>query len=344
VGGDSSAIVVYHSVGMLRRVLRGIGLALVAVIALAVLLALIPSGSGGLDISAPQPVTDYAAAKAALAADAAHQQAALDPRCATQVLSPGRKADRVVILLHDVGTCPAQFAGLSGELQRLGWAVYTPLLPRHGKTSGGSGNLSDLSPEQLRDFADHVVDVADGLGTQVYVVGIGAGGTLAAWIAEQRREVKGVVAVSPSFGIGDIPDALQGSAMNLFGRLPNVDLPLGTSLPGAYSGTSTHGAVAVYRLGQSVLDRAKLARPVALQVAVLANAADGSVPGGEITSLVQRWRARGAAIRFASLPGDLGLPHDLIDQRARNARTGIVYPIVEQLLAGNPAPAPAVTR
>jgi pimeloyl-ACP methyl ester carboxylesterase len=329
---------------MLRRVLRAVGLALVAVIALAVLLALIPSGSGGLDISAPQPITDYAAAKTALASDAAHQQAALDPRCATKVVSPGKKADRVVVLLHDLGTCPIEFAGLSGELQRLGYAVYTPLLPRHGKTSGGSGNLSDLTPEQLRDFADHVVDVADGLGTQVYVVGIGAGGTLAAWIAEQRREVKGVVAVSPAFGIGDIPGVLQGSAMNLFGRLPNMNLPMGTSLADGYSGTSTHGAEALYRLGQSVLGRAQLARPVALQVAVLANDADGSVPEDDIHSLVQRWRARGAAIRFATLPGDLGLPHDLIDQRAANARIGIVYPIVEQLLAGNPAPAPAVRR
>jgi pimeloyl-ACP methyl ester carboxylesterase len=329
---------------MLRRILRGVGLALVALLALLVLLAVIPSGTGGLDISAPQPVSGYAGAQAALAQDALRQQSALDPRCATRVVTPGHQADRVVILLHDLGTCPLQFAALSGELQRLGYAVYAPLMPLHGKKTGGSGNLSDLTPEQLRDFADHVVDVADGLGKQVYVVGIGAGGTLAAWIAEQRKEVKGVVAVSPAFGIGQIPGFLSGSAMNLFGRLPNVDLPIGSSLPGSYSNTSSHAAVAVYRIGQSVLEQAELARPVALQVAVLANDADSSIPRGDITSLVQGWRARGAQVRFASMPADLGLPHDLIDERAPNAHIGMVYPIVEQLLAGQTAAPPAVTR
>jgi esterase/lipase len=329
---------------MSRRILRAVGLTLVALIALGALLAFIPAGTGGLDVSAPHPVADYKAAAAAVAADTAKQAAGRDPLCSTGILSPGRQTDRVVVLVHDLGTCPLQYIDLAKQLQAQGYTVYTPLLPRHGRAQGGSDNLADLTPEELRDYADHIVDVAVGLGKKVYVVGTGAGGVVAAWIAEQRKDVAGVVVVSPTFGIGEVPGFVSTGTMNLLSRLPNLNVPLGTSLDHAYSGTSTRGAVAVYRLGQSVLDVASLSRPLVLQAAVVANEGDSSVPNDQVKSLVSRWRRRGADIQFVAVPSDLGLPHDMIDPRAEGAATGIVYPMIEQLLRGAMPAAPIVSR
>jgi len=62
-------------------------------------------------------------------------------------------------------------------------------------------NLSPLKAEELRDCADTSVDLASGLGQKVYVAGLSAGGTLAAWIAQNRGQVTRAVLIALALGL-----------------------------------------------------------------------------------------------------------------------------------------------
>ena len=73
-------------------------------------------------------------------------------------------------------------------------------LPRHGMADRKVENLSPLKAEELRDCADTSVDIACGLGQKVYVCGLSAGGTLAAWIVQNRSEVTRAVLIAPALG------------------------------------------------------------------------------------------------------------------------------------------------
>ena len=55
-----------------------------------------------------------------------------------------------------------------------------------------------MRAEDLRDFADRMVDVAAGLGEQVIMVGLSAGGIVTAWAAQHRPEIDKAVTISPS--------------------------------------------------------------------------------------------------------------------------------------------------
>jgi hypothetical protein len=62
-------------------------------------------------------------------------------------------------------------------------------------------NLSPLKAEELRDCADTSVDIMCGLGREVYVAGLSAGGTLTAWIAQNRGEVTRTILIAPALGL-----------------------------------------------------------------------------------------------------------------------------------------------
>ena len=82
----------------------------------------------------------------------------------------------------------------------MGDNVLIPRLPRHGVADRKVENLSPLKAEELRDCADTGVDIACGLGKKVYVAGLSAGGTLSAWIAQNRHEVTRAVLIAPALG------------------------------------------------------------------------------------------------------------------------------------------------
>ena len=45
------------------------------------------------------------------------------------------------------------------------------------------------------------VDIAAGLGDQVTIAGLSAGGVVAAWAAQHRRDVHRAVLIAPSLGV-----------------------------------------------------------------------------------------------------------------------------------------------
>jgi carboxylesterase len=93
-------------------------------------------------------------------------------------------------------------------------------MPRHGLADRMTSELGKLRAEELRDFGDLTVDIAVGLGDRVTVVGLSAGGVVAAWLAQHRPEVARAVLIAPSFGLGTLGKWPQLVFMNLLLALP----------------------------------------------------------------------------------------------------------------------------
>jgi len=143
-----------------------------------------------------------------------------------------------------------------------GYRVLVPRLPRHGQADVLTRDLANLSVAELTAHADACLDIAAGFGDPVWVIGLSAGGTLAAWAAATRTEVSRLVLAAPLVA----PKALPLTVVRLLVRfrhlIPNVYLwwdprkkaNLGNS-PYAYPGFPISGILPFLHLSEALFDR-----------------------------------------------------------------------------------------
>lgn len=307
-----------------RRVLRWLGVALLVLLAAALVAAFIPLSRDGLDVSRPAPLATPEVARAAIAAEAA-AETDVKPACHSRLVEPSRTPRGVIVLLHGYGSCPAQMSALAALLADDGYLVYVPLLPEHGRTGSGT-SLNGLSEEAYRAFGDRSIDVARGFGLPVSVLGISAGGNVAAWIGQHRSDVEVAVVVSPALGLARVPDVVTRGLTNLFGRLPSIGFPYGTTLPHTNDGVATGPLAATANFGQSLIENAG-GRPAARRVVVVTNEHDHVTSNDLALKLAGRMQAV-----VQALPATLQLPRDLIDPQRPGARVAEVYPTLIALV------------
>jgi pimeloyl-ACP methyl ester carboxylesterase len=147
------------------------------------------------------PTTDYAAAVSRFQKMQENEGPELNPVCGSILLTHGQRTERAVVFFHGYTNCPQQFRELGQIFYDMGYNVLIPRLPRHGMADRKVENLSPLKAEELRDCADTSVEIMCGLGRKVYVAGLSAGGTLAAWIAQNRSEVTRAILIAPALGL-----------------------------------------------------------------------------------------------------------------------------------------------
>ena len=231
------------------------------------------------------------------------------------------------MLLHGLGSCPAQMSALAAVLADDGYMVYLPLLPEHGEIGGTGRSLDGLTEERYRDVGDRTVDIARGFGLPVSVLGISAGGNVAAWIAEHRSDVEVAVVVSPALGLGRVPSFVTTGAMNLFGRLPSIGFPYGETVPHTYDGLATRPLATTFNFGRSLIETAGQKRPAAKRVAFVVNEHDHTYSNDLALKLAGRMQAV-----VQALPASLKLPSDSIDPLRSGARVDAVYPLLVSLV------------
>ena len=146
--------------------------------------------------SHPAPMADYAAALRRFQQIQETEGPELNPVCRSILLTHGQRTERTLVFFHGYTNCPQQFRDLGHIFYELGYNVLIPRLPRHGLADRKVENLSPLKAEELRECADTSVDIACGIGRKVYVAGLSAGGTLSAWIAQNRSEVTRAVLIA----------------------------------------------------------------------------------------------------------------------------------------------------
>lgn len=280
----------------------------------------------------------------ALAAFAAveEQEASLnlDPLCHSRLLTHGQKAARSVVYFHGFTSCPAQADALAEQLFALGYNVYLPRMHGHGLASPAPSDLDDFTADGLIAHTNAALDLAQGLGDDVTVMGLSAGGTLSAWAAQFREDVDQVVLVSPFFGPYVVPTWAMQAGTNVTRALPNIIFswnPLENATPEkasiSHALPTTHALTEIMLVGWQVHAAAQNSPPAVSKISILLNDADVAVNNRQTLEIAAYWQEHSVSPTVTTLPFSARLPHDLINTRERGANVEVVYPALLELLA-----------
>ncbi len=303
-------------------------------------LALVPPRTSNLR-SQPNPAPGYAAALTRFAALRERDGSQVNPLCYSRLMTHGHQTARVFVLFHGVTNCPRQYEEFARILFERGHNVLIPRMPQNGYADIETDALHHLTAEQLRDYGDTSIDIACGLGDDVIVTGLSAGGVVAAWVAQFRPEVSRSVIIAPSLGLGFFPDHTMPVVRNLFLRLPNHQRHRDRNRvepPHNYTQQSTRGLGQILRFATAVFRAARTAPPAAGDVVLVSNAADTVISNSLTERLGMLWAVQGYPVKTYIFPAGLQLGHDTIDPLQQDQHTAIVYPILQELLEEGTAP------
>ena len=288
--------------------------------------------------SHPAPMADYAAALGRFQQIQEKEGSDLNPVCRSILLTHGQRTERAVVFIHGYTNCPEQFRELGHIFYDLGYNVLIPRLPRHGLADRKVENLSPLTAEELRDCADTSVDIACGLGQKVYVAGLSAGGTLSAWIAQNRSEVTRAVLIAPALGFTRREGTrLQKAIALLLPLLPDIRTDWYSVDPTAplhtYPGFSSRALGQLLRVSVATFAGALDQEPRVQDVVLVTSKSDEAVSDFIAWQLSGLWRAKGL-FKFTAVdfPKAMEIEHDMIDPAQKNQQTQIVYPVLVSLL------------
>src|SRR4051794_5582577 len=316
-----------------------IGIAWHTVVLFFGLVAFAPTRLGDLNAH-PMPIADYTAAITRIAAIQAHEDSIVAPGGGSILLSHGHRTGRVVVLFHGLTDSPLQYFPFAQRLFAEGDNVFVPRLPHHAEKNGHVAAMGKLTAQELRDLGDQSVDVAQGLGDTVIVSGLSAGGTIAAWVGQYRMDVHRVVLVAPALEVTHVPSLLNGAVLRIALRVPNVsrESPRDSTEPDREPGWATHAVAQTLKLGVAVRRAAAAKAPAVKDISILLNAHDHTIANGAAIDLARAWHAHGATTAVYMLPDSLQLPHDVIDPRHPGSNVGVVYPLLDALIAGTAKP------
>jgi carboxylesterase len=291
--------------------------------------------------SVPDPAPDYDAALDRLARLQALDGDTINPVCRSRALLHGRTTQQAVILVHGLTNCPQQWSLFAEQLRERGVNVVLPRMPRHGLIDRQTNEIGKLRAEELREHGDRVVDIAAGLGERVAIVGLSAGGIVAAWAAQHRPELERAVLIAPSFGFAQYGQYAQMLFMNVVLALPDVTTERFSEvervMPYAYLGWSSHALGEVLRLGLATARAAVAARPATQHLVLVTNANDRAVNNPLARQLVSIWQSRGLRrVEYYEFDRAEQLEHDLIDPNNPKQRVDVVYPVLLDLVTRQP--------
>ncbi len=288
--------------------------------------------------SYPKPAQSYTEALHLVEILRKKDKQEMNPVCRMQLMTHNKKTEHAIVLVHGYSNCPQQFHELGQRFYDSGYNVLIAPLPHHGLADRMTKEHAELKAEELAAYADQTVDIARGLGKQVVMMGLSAGGVTTAWAAQNRNDIDLAVIISPAFGVKKIPTPLTAAAMNLYTLLPDAlewwDPLLKEKSPPAHSYPlySRHALVEILRLGFATLDNARHTPPAAKKITVVLNANDMMVNNEETNKIIKVWEADKANLTTYEFKADLKLGHDLIDPSQPDQRINIVYPRLMMLI------------
>lgn len=256
------------------------------------------------------------------------------------LMDHGQKVEKAIVFFHGFTSSPRQFKDLGERFYQRGYNVYIPRIPHHGMNDQRRSHLDELTAEKLVQTCDEAVDIAQGLGDHVTVVGLSMGGVMAGWTAQFRSDVNLAVIIAPNFGTYRIPNFLLKQTINLLYTIPDhfiwwdpkqksrLKRPTGT-----YHGFSSQAMAEIRRLGWSVQTLGKNLKPKARSMLVITNENDNAVNNENIGLIINNWIAHDYQVQTYAFPKELKLGHDLIDPEQTNQQVSVVYPKMIGLIA-----------
>ena len=313
--------------------LTALGLVLLILLIVFLVLGLLPRSDEGL-ASAPDPAPTYDEAVARFRAVELREQGRIKDMAHSQLLTHGEPTPTVYVMVHGLTNSPLQWQELGRTLHKNGHTVLINRMPYHGLPSGKVSELRRLTSRDLRAYADETIDMAAGLGDEIVVVGISGGGTVAAWMAQQRTEVDRAVLLAPFFGMIGVPPALNNFLVNTFGRVPNFSPfnPLEPKKAWGYRGEASRAVADSLMLGLYVGEQADAGTVPRGEVIVITTAVDNTTSNSAIATIVAQWQAGGTPVTSFEFPADQDMPHNSVDPAADPLKKQQVYEEMLRLL------------
>lgn len=261
----------------------------------------------------------------------------------TTLYDHGARTSLAVVLLHGLTNHPGQYREFAPLVHALGCNVFVPRLPEQGDRDRMTTRLAKLTAEELLQSATEAVDIAQGLGERVVVLGISTSGLLCAYFAQYRSDVARSIPVNPVFALLHFPYLISHVIAQLLLLMPNLFLWWDPrvkvkELPATgYPRFPTHALAQAVRIGDAVCQDAKRMPVLAKSVVVVTNRRDPAVNNAATHQVARAWR-RLAAERiqtheFTTLP----VNHDIIDPQNSQPRVDIVYPALLKLVSETPS-------
>ena len=320
-----------------KTLLIWFGVIILGLIAFVLIVGMFPVSLDGFDAQ-PNPINDYDQA-AARVEQLQQEEAPITNDVGRSIfLTHGEKTDDVYVLVHGVTNAPHEFEELGQMLYDQGANVLILRMPEHGLLSGDIKELKNLKPEAVREYADTAIDIAAGLGDNMTVIGLSAGGTVAAWMAQNRPEVDRAIVMSPFLGIAQTPMFLDPILMRAFLRLPGLAIGGESEADRAwvYKGESTKGLATFMLMGQALFKQAEKTPPQANDIFILTTGADMAADNGWADKLAEVWRAQGANVDAYEFPKSEHVPHASVDPFTDEAIRQKVYDKIFEWLQANP--------
>lgn len=328
----------------MKRLLRIALIVLVVLLALIgvviAMLWLIPMGS--LPTPTANPAADYDDAMARIAVVQARDTEDIHPLCHTRVLTHETRTRSAVALLHGVTNCPEQWRVFADRLFEAGYNVYIPRIPNNGYADRVSEEAAKIRADDLVQLGAETSDILQGLGEETIIIGLSGGGIIATWAATARTDLDRVIVIAPSYVPYNVPLWFAVPFTNYARFSPNRaiwwdadreedQLNMTYAAPLVYS----RCAGEVLRLARLVLAQAESAVPT-MSVTFVLNESDSAINPEAVEQLVAQWQASGADVAVATIPGNLGVDHDIIDPHQPTQRIDVIYPLLIDLLEEQP--------
>jgi alpha-beta hydrolase superfamily lysophospholipase len=312
--------------GSARKIISWAAIILVAILALILVLGMIPVSTNELS-SSPDPVDSYEEALQRFETIQQEEASIINDASESLLMAHGGTTEEVYVLIHGITNSPRQWEELGETLHNQGHNVVILRMPHHGLLSHSVSELKALKAEELRDYGDSVIDLANGLGNEITVIGISGGGTVASWIAQHRADVSRVLALSPFFGVPEIPSFLNTFLMNLASRVPNVTLedPTEPQRDWVYRGEATRGVANFMRLGRNAFSAAEDEAPLVKEIYFVTTAVDDTADNDYTVDLATIWAEAGADVSSFEFDASYDIPHNSVDPAADLEKKALVY-------------------
>ncbi len=309
------------------------GTVLLILLIVFLVLGLLPWSDEGL-AAVPDPAPTYDEAVARFRAIELAEQGKVKDVARSRLLTHGKPTPTVYVMVHGLTNSPLQWQELGRTLFEKGHNVLINRMPYHGLPSGKVSELRRLTSCDLRAYADETIDMAAGLGDEIVVVGISGGGTVAAWMAQQRAEVDRAVLLAPFFGLIGVPPSFNNFLVSAFSRVPNFSPfdPLEPKKAWGYRGEASRAVANSLMLGLYVGGQADAGTVPRGEVIVITTAVDNTTSNSAIATMLARWQAGGTPITTFEFAADQEMPHNSVDPAADPAKKQQLYEVMLRLL------------
>ena len=285
------------------------------------------------------PAKTYAEAEKR-ALDLRHnEEGDIRPDSHTRLLTHGAKTKHAIVMFHGFTNSPAQYTILAQIFFENGYNVLLPRLQYHGFIDVLTEDLEKLRASDIVSLTQESVDIAQGLGENVIVLGLSAGGVMAGWAAQHRSDISLAVVISPFLGLAFFPKWFSQTLKTVLPKIPNAfiwwDPRKKEKLPGpahAYPRVSTHSMAEILIVGAQLLADAHAHPPQAKEILLITNDFDAAIHVKTAKKLGELWQGHGANLRTHNFARAEKHWHDMIDPEQVTQRIGEVYPVLLKLI------------